>query len=411
VILTSTLKNCISEKLGRPSVSRGPLLPRLALLCLSVTTLATPRLLPSTIHNAAVTVSASKASSRSQVSVVPTLNLDGGLIYTSGAGTSSEDSWVATTCGTLFLTWNGGDSWHRVLPPLISSPACRGLSIRAVSMVGDHFVSVDVAGVPNTVPSNSSCVAGNAPHRGGAIELSDDGGSSWRIVALPDCASDSGVQSLRFLNPEIGYASGDGHLFRTLDEGSSWQRVATKFLVGAAQFTDPVDGEASSVSSGHGEASGDVFLTDDGGLSWSSVPNPINPASARSSGSFTFVGSRSLVWLRAQPGSQVSVRWTSDAGLQWTDSTAPLTSGSGLFSAVASEEWFEAAGQVYASTDDAGRVWNAVKLSMPRGYSTFYSLYCSTSKTCWALVHEPGKGLALLRGINGRDWTVLSRSD
>lgn len=103
-----------------------------------------------------------------------------------------------------------------------------------------------------------------------------NGGNNWTLVYT---GSNIYFTSVFFVNTSVGYASsrntmGDSiQLYKTLDAGSSWSKINTKFCYVTDQglfFKNPSDGFWAYDNN--------IFSTADGGISFSSVYNDINYA-------------------------------------------------------------------------------------------------------------------------------------
>lgn len=114
----------------------------------------------------------------------------------------------AVGASTVLTTSNGGRHWDTLSEPC---PA-----IRAV-----HFVSPTVgfavAGGTQVGPFNGLLI----PGRGGVVLATTNGGYDWRRLSAP-----TGAQSVCFTTPQRGWLGAAGALYRTVNSGRTWVRIA-----------------------------------------------------------------------------------------------------------------------------------------------------------------------------------------
>ncbi len=146
---------------------------------------------------------------------------------------------------------------------------------------------------------------------GGSIQLSSDGGGSWREVRNGRSSSD-GLAHVQLLGEADGWAIGPASLMGTRDGGESWTvRVLntneTGYLSGnAVAFTDGSHGWLV----GHG---GLLMRTYDGGYAWTRVGLTLPPGAAPTLWDISFVNA-DQGWLVGDEG---TIFHTSDGGESW----------------------------------------------------------------------------------------------
>ncbi|MGH2932932.1 MAG: WD40/YVTN/BNR-like repeat-containing protein, partial [Gaiellaceae bacterium] len=156
------------------------------------------------------------------------------------------------------------------------------------------------------------------------IQVSHDGGRSWQRATLP-IPTGSGISALAFGDARHGLAAEEGfgclkgggviasHLFATDDGGVSWQSLPTPaFAVGYR--LDAVPGLAAAIA--EGAACGDYWLalSRDGGRSWTLTALPHGLDCTPS------VAAPATVWLTCGR----TLFTSSDGGATWTQLTGRL---------------------------------------------------------------------------------------
>lgn len=208
----------------------------------------------------------------------------------------------------------------------------------------------------------------------GRLESTLDGGLHWRTTSLT-----AGVDSVCFASPSLGWAASGSAVYRTLDGGRAWTKVArgpNDALNSGWQATVSCSGTSAWVLSTGGGAAGSeayrVTRTLDGGAHWATVlaglddALPTLPGIDAYAGPFTAVGAGSAGFAGWCPACGGAGTWsytrTDDGGR--TVSRAPLAGLTGatvrdITFADATHGWIAgaAAGGFLLATDDGGRTW------------------------------------------------------
>ncbi len=146
---------------------------------------------------------------------------------------------------SLWITTNGGTSWiKRILGFSLGSGTS---SMPAMSFVND--TTGYLAGGDGSFAYM------------GVIQRTSDAGQSWTTTILP--SSYTLITAIHFPNKDTGYvATRYGDIYRTINEGSTWDSIATLNL-GTYTQVFFLDGATGFVISGM-----DIYKTTDAGISW-----------------------------------------------------------------------------------------------------------------------------------------------
>lgn len=164
-----------------------------------------------------------------------------------------------------------------------------------------------------------------------AVMTTDDGGTTWvdRSADTPPALENeagfaaSGTSLVVQGDENVWLATGGGRasrVFRSTDRGRTWTAVETPIRAGAASagifslaFRDPLHGVAVGGDFAKPDESGDVAaVTDDGGLTWRTIPSA-RPRGYRSGVAYTTIQGRSALIAVGTSGSDVSY----DDGRTW----------------------------------------------------------------------------------------------
>jgi photosystem II stability/assembly factor-like uncharacterized protein len=239
------------------------------------------------------------------------------------------------------------------------------------------------------------------------VEITRDGGRSWRVVhSFFSKAEVSAVRGSR-----VAFAATPSGLYRTRDAGVSWARVSRRSLE-SPSFATPLVGWAAEWTQ--------VAATRDGGRTWRRLRGPCE---SRDTVHVTLASTtRGWVACSSQPGAgqQPKAVWsTRDGGASWrlVSRVSPFSkrvgqglcicgypSGIAMTSSGAGWLWM-ARGSFYA-TRDGGRSWAPLPISAPEIVEG-RSASLVTGNVGYALFgHRPA--LRFTRD-GGRSWTLVRR--
>ena len=255
--------------------------------------------------------------------------------------------------------------------------------------------------------------------RHGEIDRTTDGGRTWQIVTPHDRLPIAGAQ-LSFLDARNGFAltAADRRtrLYRTPDGGVTWT------VVGAPPFNGPIVFLNEHV--GFGAMRG-LYRTTDGGRHWEPVSLPVPSRYARLQATVdlpAFFGARdgvasARVLDRKTKAEHVVVYVTEDGGATWSARPAPAAadlraytfgfSGGTPFSAAGAKEWKLMVGRTLYVTHDAGLRWSVVRARYAPRPPAVWDVQFTSASAGWA-IFGVADGAALVQTTNGgRDWTPV----
>lgn len=154
--------------------------------------------------------------------------------------TIGDNTWIATTCGSIYYSEDKGDTWDIIKTPMFNDVNTQGIysidfydTLHGFAIGGDYTkpdtnesnkIVTDDGGKTwqivgkNNAPSYRSCVQ-YIPNREGkelvtvgfkGIDFSNDGGYNWNHL------SDEGFYTIRFLNDSVAYAAGSGRISKLI---------------------------------------------------------------------------------------------------------------------------------------------------------------------------------------------------
>ena len=291
----------------------------------------------------------------------------------------------------------------RVVPVLVSASLCLVTAARAEATTQPMSISFwdERAGV--LVASTW----GPADIGRSTVEVTRDGGRSWTVMRT--FSSKVEVSAVR--GTRVAFAATPSGLFRTLDAGASWVRVAPR-QIEKPSFATPLVGWAVELTR--------IVSTRDGGRSWRELRGPC--------GSYDTVqvslatATRGWVVCSSQPGAgqQPKNVWsTRDAGVTWrlVNRASPFAKAvgnglcvcgypAGIEMTAGGAGWLWMARGSFYATRHGGRSWTSLPISSPEVVEG-RSASLLTSKVGYALFgHRPA--LRFTRD-SGRTWTVVRR--
>ncbi|MHB8397870.1 MAG: WD40/YVTN/BNR-like repeat-containing protein [Candidatus Limnocylindrales bacterium] len=302
----------------------------------------------------------------------------------------------------LVRTDDGGRTW---------TAATLSGGFRAIAFATDRIGWAVVGGISATTSDP------------GHLESTLDGGLHWRTTSLT-----AGVDSVCFASPSIGWAAHGSAVYRTLDGGRAWTKVArgpNDALNSGWHATVSCSGTSAWVLSTGGGAAGSeayrVTRTLDGGAHWATVlaglddALPTLPGIDAYAGPFTAVGAGSagfVGWCPACGAGTWSYTRTNDGGR--TVSRAPLAGLTGATVADitfvdATHGWIAgaAAGGFLLATDDGGRTWRRAYPSTALRPALDVAFVSAQIGFGLGII---GDARAILRtGDGGQNWRAIGR--
>ncbi len=170
---------------------------------------------------------------------------------------NASTGWVTGTVSApnlawLYVTYNGGSTWHQQPLPMPS-----GIASAQLSILSPTFFSATDGILPitfvNTATDGIIAIA---------IYLTHDGGSTWQSTTpLPGAFS-----IVDFADSQHGWATDGSILYRTSDGGQHWTQLSTsESLKNVSQLDFVSDQIGWAISS---TTSNSVLKTVDGGYTW-----------------------------------------------------------------------------------------------------------------------------------------------
>ena len=212
------------------------------------------------------------------------------------------------------------------------------------------------------------------------ITITHDGGKSWhsQTIAALDSNWLLGVAATATNTVHVfgyNFAKGGGNVFRSSDGGNTWQREAASAFTDSASFPDnirffnPRDGVIfGDPENGYYE----IYTTNDGGDSWSRIPqNKIpDPLPNEFGGTFLADTYGNTMWAMAIPQTQTSATTarllqSDDKGLSWyvRSTSIPFTAFEGSIKFRNRFVGLYKNNGILYRTADGGATWNKVNYS------------------------------------------------
>lgn len=264
---------------------------------------------------------------------------------------------------------------------------------------------------------------------GSTVIRTVDGGATWRGLAVPD-SEGLDFRDVQALGDSAAclLAIGPGEksrIYRTEDAGATWtlthlNRDPKGFLDALAFWDldhglalgDPVDGRYA------------ILTTDDGGRTWTKIPDAGMPPALPGEGAFAASGTclavqgTDLAWFGTGGGATARVFRSTDRGRTWAASATPIRVGnpsSGVFSvAFRDADHGLAAGGDYkaegepvgnlALTHDGGRTWAPAGGARPSGFRSAVAFAPGSGGMRVVAVGPSGSDLSTDGGMT---WTKL----
>lgn len=148
----------------------------------------------------------------------------------------------------------------------------------------------------------------------GTIWKTTDGGSSWTFQTV----ATGNLQSVKFLDSNVGYACGNNMIFKTTDQGATWTNVYTAGTTNAVLNSIDVLDASNAIACGGLDWDPVILRTTDGGTTWNLEAHPLDQ-------------SYNSIWEVQYEGSAVyavsgdAVLRSTDGGSTWTQDAVTAT--------------------------------------------------------------------------------------
>jgi photosystem II stability/assembly factor-like uncharacterized protein len=192
---------------------------------------------------------------------------------------------------TVIKTLDGGNSWKEIQ-----------------MNVQDVFKGICFS------PNGNGFIVGNK-----GIYRSTDKGVTWNTV------SNVGSSSISFPSNKIGYASSSSSILKTIDNGNTWNAINSlnsTYPIETVNFANENIGYAGYYVSASGFASGGIYKTKDGGVTWTEIRTSMRTKSI-------FLRDSNNVSLAGQTGisgySEGGILYTKDGGSNWSSKFNSVT--------------------------------------------------------------------------------------
>lgn len=332
--------------------------------------------------------------------------------------------WAMNGLG-LWWTRDGGSHWRVITPPQVASTGDVVARIVDIAAVDDQHIWISAADIQGT-----RIVNGGTRHM--AIERTRDGGKTWHASIPPGCYGCAGAH-LSFVDAQNGFALAAApprrqFLFETQNGGATWRRVANNVpMSGPIRFLNAREGWA--VSEPRGVVGGRVYRTIDGGRHWQRVTLAAPPgyrSEPATAGVPRFFAPRvGVVPVRFRDrmhAQHLVVYVTHDGGNSWSPRPAPVAADLGAqtwgfpealpFSAATADSWFLLAGHRLYWTRDAGHSWSVTRTVAPKA-PRVWDVSFTSPLDGWAIFAPveigPRAGSALVKTTDGGlHWTPLA---
>ncbi len=271
---------------------------------------------------------------------------------------SSTSGFVVGNDGTLLRTNDGGATWQQ-------------MQNTADSQNIDFY---DVISPASGVIIASGEVHWNQP----GIAISRDGGETWQTPQMPANVR-SGISSVTFITPSVGFATAGSYVLNTIDGGLTWSatEIAKPYFLNHIAFTDAQHG---IVCGGMHDMTGFTMHTNDGGATWTNDnDNYIEPVFTAQSTDATHT------WrVGGDPEFGGYISHTNDGGVSWSHLVLP-DAAPGVTDVFFSDSLHGVAvsGIHVLATNDAGETWSQTQLT--QSGNPLYSMTVDQSGAFWVV--------------------------
>jgi hypothetical protein len=206
----------------------------------------------------------------------------------------------------------------------------------------------------------------------GGLRFTDDEGTTWQTVTLPPEILNIRYRSIFVIRSQViliavRTVSGGNPLYRSADQGATWQRVTPDVVLPFAECVfETRNGTLLAIRSAHGFSGYQELLrSTDQGLTWQVVYSESGPSrwgdlNAHVRQKIVQLASGRLVAIRPQIAGWVDGYISDDDGLTWTRTGNNVGPSSGMVYNARSATWYWGGvtdvDQVFQSTDE-GATW------------------------------------------------------
>ena len=263
----------------------------------------------------------------------------------------------------------------------------------------------------------------------GTVRVKTADAKAFEAVTVPDSEGYDfrDVESLD-ANQVVLLAIGEGEKSRILKSTDGGQTWSTRYVMKDPKgFLDAL----AFWDKDHGVALGDpmngrfsILTTDDGGETWSPIPEPARPQARDGEGAFAASGTCLAVagtnraWFCTGGAGPARVFRSTDRGRTWTAHDTPIpaaNASSGLFSVAFQDDVHgvvvggdyretQKAGPVVAVSADGGVTWKIPSGRLPVGVRSAVAPVPGTFGQAWITVGPAGSDLSL---DNGQSWQPI----
>lgn len=318
-------------------------------------------------------------------------------------------AWVATG-NTLEVTADGGLSWLTITPPNLHGVSVSE-DVTAVDAVGTDDLWVVITDVPGLVTPNDGSSRGEGVDESTDGGKSWTFVALPGCIQSCGPLSLSMVDGENGYAVTDGLDGAPGLVFSTHDGGINWNQISTIPSLNGVEVSGPIEqsqlrftsefdgwavpGPTFDPSTNSQTPGGTIYRTTDGGISWSPV---LGLPAARQYTLPEVFGSQAVVTLGTKvSGSKPTVYVSDDGGSTWTSHTVPAFLGSQFspggiayrFAAVGPLEWKIDVGSDLYETADGGATWTTVKPEPAVGVGNVMAITFSSPNRGMALGVQP----------------------